>query len=82
MNTQEHISLNDEDAVTFYNFVRDEICPPLELENRKLRTRDRELAEQFALASSQLQQISLEAHRLRAALHQRTAVATDSVPRT
>lgn len=24
---QEHTSLNDEDAVTFYNFVRDEICP-------------------------------------------------------
>ncbi len=25
--TQQHTSLNDEDVVTFYNFVRDEICP-------------------------------------------------------
>ncbi len=53
----------------------------LELENRKLRTRNRELTEQVALASSQIQQLSLEAHQLRTELHQRTAVATISSPR-
>ncbi|WP_220463506.1 hypothetical protein [Rhodococcus sp. UFZ-B548] len=38
-----------------------------------LRTRNRELTEQIALASSQIQQLSLEAHQLRSDLHQRIA---------
>ncbi|MGC0367085.1 transposase-like protein [Rhodococcus sp. 27YEA15] len=53
----------------------------LELENRKLRTRNRELTEQIALASSQIQQLSLEAHHLRVELHQRTAITTIATPR-
>jgi hypothetical protein len=38
-----------------------------------LRTRNRELTEQIALASSQIQQLSFEAHQLRSGLHQRAA---------
>ncbi|WP_064445169.1 MULTISPECIES: hypothetical protein [Rhodococcus] len=51
------------------------------LENMQLRTRNRELTEQIALASSQIQQLSLEAHQLRTELHHRTAVTTISTPR-
>ncbi|MDV6270818.1 hypothetical protein [Rhodococcus globerulus] len=54
----------------------------LALENQQLRTRNRELTEHIALASSQIQQLSREAHQLRAELHQRTAVTTISMPRT
>lgn len=53
----------------------------LELENRKLRTRNRELTEQIALASSQIQQLSIEGHHLRTELHHRNSVTTISTPR-